>query len=200
MENQPLYVGHLCAFRTQGSLIGGNLASIEILLTRNGFWDNEHNRPRDFAGEWMFPYTSHKRGDGSLANTACRAFRDQLGYEGRFHGLAFVSSYDQLVYDVQYHDAYHAAQLDAHEFILPETSPLIDYRWLSLLAAQELIHSDTFTAEQLQAFKEHGLDDACLGPYALVERQIPYQTGAILSRLSQMPALLYAVSVEKKGL
>lgn len=197
MTQKTQHIGHLCAFRSNGT---PRLDTIEILLTRNGFWDSENNKPRDYAGEWMFPYTSHKSGDGSLGNTACRAFRDQLGYGGLFHGLAFVSSYDQLVYDMQYHDVYHATQLDAHEFILPETSPLIGYRWLSLLAAQELIRSDEFTAEQLQAFKEHGLDDACLGPYALVERQIPHQTLAILSRVSQMPPLLYAVSVERKGL
>ena len=189
------HLAHFCAYRVLGT---SENTTIEILLTRNNFWNAKENKPRDFAGEWMFPSLHYKQGDLSLVNTASRAFREQLSYSGVFHGLSFIRSYDDSFYDEQYHEEYYAAQLDSHEFTLPENGPLIEYRWFSIPAASEYISSDAFSVEQKRAFREHGLNDACLGPHALFIRQLPLQTLDVLLRLREMPHLLYAIPVERE--
>ena len=191
------HLAHFCAYRVLGT---PENSAIEILLTRNRFWDAEKNKPHDFAGEWMFPYTVHIRGDSSLGNTASRAFREQLAYQGVFYDLSFLRSYDVDFHDGRYHEEYYAAQLDSHQFALPDDGALIDYRWFSIPTAYEYLSSDAFSIEQKRAFKKHGLNDACLGPYALFTRHIPFQTLDVLLRLREMPHLLYAIPVEREGL
>lgn len=174
----------LCPIRSDGE-------SIEVLLTRRAFWNYERDRPMRYPGEWVFPGGQYEERDIDLVETAVREFREELKYGGQVGNTRLLRSATQPSHGKEYFVEFYAAQLEEDpSFTLHEQGEVIGVQWMAPAKALELIHSDQFTREQLEQFKQKGLGDSKYGIHAVTERQFPVQNVQTLELIQAMPELV----------
>ena len=174
----------LCPIRSDGN-------DIEVLLTRRAFWNYERDRPMRYPGEWVFAGGSYKPGDNDLVETAIREFREELQYQGKVSNTRSLRSATQDSHGKTYFGEFYAAQIDINpSFSLQDQGEIIGVRWIHPEKALELIHSDDFTREQMEQFKQKGLGDKKYGIHTVDGRQFPVQNVKTLELIQSMPELV----------
>ena len=149
---------------------------MEVFLTRRAFWDNEHERPMKYPGEWACSGGSYEEGDKNLLGTGIREFREETKYKGPVTDTGLLYTATTESHDKTYRLEFYAAKIDSG--FTPEITDdgeIIDARWMLVDDALELIFSEEFTKEQMTEFKSRRLDDPKYGIYTVTERQYPIQ-------------------------
>jgi 8-oxo-dGTP pyrophosphatase MutT (NUDIX family) len=143
-----------------------------------------------YPGEWVFPGGQYE-GDNNLVETAIREFKEELNYGGHVENTRLLRSATQPSHGREYFVEFHAAQLDEYPtFTLYEQGEVIGVQWMAPAKALELIHSDQFTREQLEEFRQRGLGDSKYGIHAVNGRQFPVQNVQTLELIQSMPELV----------